>query len=115
MNLPQVYHDLIENIANMTGMTDAMLHVHAGLAILLVVRLIHGGSLGTFVPFMAVVVLEAANETMDYFQSGMLWRDTLTDVAYTLLWPFLISLVVRLRPDKPIVHFPEPTNALTHD
>ena len=106
MYLPKLYHDWILWIGDGTGLPDAILHLHAGLAILLLVRLITGRSLGTFIPFAVVVVAEIGNETMDYLVYGMRWADTLSDLANTWFWPFVISLGVRVRPmalrDRPV-------------
>jgi len=98
MTLPQLYHEWILWIGDGTGLPDAILHIHAGLAILLLVRLVTGRSLGTFIPFAAVVVAEGGNELMDYLTYGMRVADTLTDVGNTLFWPLVISLGVRVRP-----------------
>ena len=98
MTIPALYHSWILWIGDGTGLPDAILHIHAGLAILLVVRLVSGRSLATFIPFGAVVLAESGNELMDYLAYGMRWADTLLDVANTLFWPLVISLAVRLRP-----------------
>jgi hypothetical protein len=98
MKLPDYYHSWIIWIGDGTGLPDAILHIHAGLAVLLLARLVSGRSLGTFIPFAAVVLAEAGNEMMDYLVYGMRWHDTLADVANTLFWPLVISLAVRLRP-----------------
>lgn len=98
MNLPQAYHSVILWIGDGTGLPDAILHIHAGMIILMLVRLISRRSLGTFIPFAFVVVAELGNETLDYLNYGMRWADTLSDVGNTLFWPLIISLGVRLRP-----------------
>lgn len=98
MDIPGIYHDWIIWIGDGTGLPDAILHIHAGLAILLLVRLATGRSLATFIPFAAVVVAEFGNELLDYLHYGMRVHDTLADVGNTLFWPFVISLGVRLRP-----------------
>lgn len=98
MDFPAYYHSWIDWIGDGTGLPDAILHLHAGLAVLLLTRLVSGRSLATFIPFAAVVVAEAANEIMDYLLYGMRWEDTLADIANTLFWPLVISLGVRLRP-----------------
>ena len=85
-------------IGDGTGLPDAILHIHAGLTILMVVRLISRRSLGTFIPFAFVIVAELANETMDYLTYGVRWADTVSDLGNTFFWPFVISLAVRLRP-----------------
>lgn len=89
MNLPTRYHAWILWVGDGTGLPDAILHIHAGLAILLLVRVVTGRSLATFIPFGAVVAAELTNELMDYLVYGIRWADTLADVGNTL------SLAVR--------------------
>lgn len=98
MNIPAIYHEWILWIGDGTGLPDAILHLHAGLAILLLARVITRRSLGTFIPFAVVVVAELGNETLDYLSYGMRWADTLSDIANTLFWPLVISAAVRVRP-----------------
>ena len=100
-NLPAIYHSWIDWIGDGTGLPDTILHIHAGLTILLIVRLITRRSLGSFLPFWVVVVAEFGNELMDYLNYGWREADTLSDIANTLFWPMVISLAVRLRPILP--------------
>lgn len=85
-------------IGDGTGLPDAILHIHAGLAILLLVRLVSRRSLGSFFPFWWVLAAELGNEFMDYLVYGLRWADTLADLGNTLFWPLVISLGVRWRP-----------------
>lgn len=107
MDIPGIYHEWILWIGDGTGLPDAILHIHAGMAILLLVRIATGRSLGSFIPFAAVVVAELANELLDYLHYGLRVDDTLADIGNTLFWPLVISLAVRLRPmavrDRPRV------------
>lgn len=98
MDIPGIYHDWIIWIGDGTGLPDSILHIHAGLTILLLVRLVSGRSLGTFIAFAVVVLAEFGNELLDYLNYGLRVEDTLSDIANTLFWPFVISLAVRLRP-----------------
>lgn len=98
MNIPALYHSFIIWIGDGTGLPDAMLHIHAGMAVLLLTRLLTGRSLGTFIPFAAVVLAEGGNETLDYLFYGWRPADTFADIGNTLFWPFVISLAVKLRP-----------------
>ena len=84
MNITGLYHDIITSIGDGTGASDSLLHVHAGLAILFLARLITRRSLATPIPFLVVVAAEAANEIMDRLTYGS-WRgqDTLFDIANT--------------------------------
>lgn len=98
MDIPAIYHSWIIWIGDGTGLPDAILHIHAGLAVLLVARLITKRSLGSFIPFVFVILAESANEFMDYLNYGWRAADTYSDLANTFFWPFVISLCVRLRP-----------------
>lgn len=98
MNIPEAYHNLILWIGDGTGLPDSILHIHAGLAVLAAARLISGRSLGTYIPFLCVVLAEAANEGLDYLAYGWRPTDTYLDVANTLFWPLAISLAIHLRP-----------------
>jgi len=98
MDLPALYHSWILWIGDGTGLPDAILHIHAGLAVLLIVRLVTRRSLGSFVPFAAVIAAEFANELMDFLNYGLRWADTLADIGNTLFWPLVISIGVRVRP-----------------
>jgi hypothetical protein len=86
------YHALIDWIGDGTGLPDTILHIHAGMAVLLLARVVTRRSLGTLIPLCVVVVAEAGNEIMDriYFGSWR-WSDTLDDVANTLFWPAVRS------------------------
>lgn len=98
MNIPEFYHKIILWISGTTGLSDPILHIHAGLAVLLAARLISARALGTFVPFLFVVLAEAGNELLDYLAHGWRPADTYLDIANTLFWPLIVSLVDRLQP-----------------
>lgn len=98
MSIVERYHAVILWIGDGTGLPDAILHIHAGLAVLLCARVLTRRSLGSFIPFAFVVAAELANETMDYLNYGWRAADTYSDLANTFFWPLIISLAVRLRP-----------------
>jgi len=94
--LAQAYHSWILWLGVSTGLSDQVLHIHAGMALLLAARLLTRRSLGSFVPIAFVLVAEAGNETLDRLASGSWeWRDTSSDIVNTVMWPLLICLVVR--------------------
>lgn len=97
----EFYAVLKDAIADDTGLGNTILHIHGGMLVFLIARLVSGRSIGTFVPFAAVLVLELINEGIDRVNHGS-WRvdDTMVDLASTLFWPFVLSLAVRLRPDR---------------
>jgi hypothetical protein len=96
------YATFKEAIANDTGLANTILHIHAGMLILMTARFVTRRSLGTFIPFAAVLALELANEIIDRINHGSWrWDDTTSDILNTLFWPFLLSLAIRLRPMTP--------------
>lgn len=93
-SITQYYEELIRWIGDGTGASDALLHVHAGMAVLLVARLITGRSLATPVPFAFVCLAEFANEVLDRLNHGSWrWADTSLDVINTLFWPLILMIV----------------------
>ena len=97
--LPDLWNRFVNWIGDGTGLPDTLLHVHAGLALLMLTRLLTGRSLGSFVPLLPVIAGEIFNEVMDRLHFGSWrWSDTLVDIANTLFWPTIICLGTRLRP-----------------
>ncbi|GGB27039.1 hypothetical protein GCM10011380_15820 [Sphingomonas metalli] len=96
---PALYQQFIQWIGDGTGLPDTILHIHAGMAVLMIARLVTRRSLGSVVPLSVVIVAEAFNEIMDRLMYGSWrWDDTLGDVANTLFWPTAIFVGIRLRP-----------------
>lgn len=97
--LPATYHRFIDWIGDGTGLPDTILHIHAGMAVLMISRLLTRRSLGSFVPWSLVVLAEGFNEVMDRLQFGSWrWDDTTSDILNTLFWPTVICLGIRMRP-----------------
>lgn len=98
MNIAELYHRFTIWIGDGTGASDALLHVHAGMAVLLAARLITGRSLASPVPFAIVCLVQLANEVLDRIHNGAwLWGDTALDVLNTLFWPFVLMVGLRVR------------------
>lgn len=97
--IPATYHRFIDWIGDGTGLPDTILHIHAGMAVLMIARILTRRSLGSFVPWSLVVLAEAFNEVMDRLHFGSWrWHDTLLDIGNTLFWPTVICLGIRMRP-----------------
>src|SRR3546814_19989695 len=96
IDIPQEYNRLILWISENPGLADNLLHIHSGLIILLVARLITCRPYRSFIPFLCVFLAEAGNELLAYLAYG--WRPTTTHltIANTLIWPMMIHLIVRL-------------------
>jgi hypothetical protein len=92
-----LYSRLALWIGDGTGASDTVLHIHAGMAVLLFVRVLTGRSLATPWPLLAVYLAELANEIMDYFAHGAILPDTLSDILNTVFWPTVLFIGLRVR------------------
>lgn len=94
-----LYLNFINWLGNGTGLPDTVLHIHAGLAVLMIARVVSGRSLGSFIPWSVVALAEFGNEVMDrIIYSSWRWPDTTSDIIHTMFWPTVICFGVRLRP-----------------
>lgn len=98
IDIPREYHCLILWIGDKTGLADNLLHIHSGLAIFVLARLITRRPYSSFIPFLCVILAEACNEILDYLAYGWRPTDTYFDIANTLFWPLMISLAERVKP-----------------
>lgn len=98
MDIAAVYDAITSAIQNETGASDSLLHVHAGMAVLLAARLVTGKSLATPIPFLVVCIVAAINEAFDRV-NNIVWRptDSVLDLVNTLFWPFVLMIGLRLR------------------
>lgn len=86
-----------ERIGRVTGMSDKLLHVHAGMTIFLISAAVLGKPLSDPLPLVVVAGAQVVNEVRDRVLNGSWrWRDTLGDVASTLFWPVCIFGLLRL-------------------
>ena len=97
MNPFDLYARLIVWIGDGSSATDTVLHIHAGMTVLLVARIVSGRSLATPYPLAAVYLAELANEIMDYFAHGAVMPDTLSDILNTVFWPTVLFIGLRIR------------------
>ncbi|RYD67678.1 MAG: hypothetical protein EOP58_02525 [Sphingomonadales bacterium] len=97
MNPSDLYERFILWIGDGTGASDTVLHIHAGMAVLLVARLVSGRSLATPWPLLAVYLAEFANEAMDYVAHKRIMPDTLADIVNTVFWPTVLFIGLRIR------------------
>ncbi|WP_293884096.1 hypothetical protein [Sphingomonas sp.] len=98
MEIADTYHAMIDTIIATTGLSDTVLHIHAGMAIYLLAQLMLRTRRASLNALTMVFALEAANETMDRLHSGSWnWPNTLSDFAATMFWPLMIVIVGRYR------------------
>lgn len=96
MDIPAIYAQLIHAIGDGTGLADSLLHVHAGMLILILTRIVTGKKLSTPIPVLAVTFFEAGNEILDRLHYGSWrWHDTSLDIINTLFWPTLLYIGLR--------------------
>lgn len=92
------WHGLKVALIAATGQSNALLHVHVGLAAYVGFQVIMGTRRGAVPALLLVAQLELANEVLDhaYFHS---WRlaDTVQDAALTLLWPAVLTATSHFR------------------
>ena len=98
MDIPARYADFIQWIGDGTGMADSLSHVHAGMAVLFLARILTRKSLATPIPLACVALAEAGNEILDRLHYGSWrWTDTLGDIANTMFWPTVLFIGLRMR------------------
>lgn len=98
MDFPQIYDAITMAVVKETGASDSLVHVHAGMAVLMIARLLTGRSLATPVPLLIVVAAALFNELLDRINQGhWLWPDTSLDVLNTTFWPFVLFVGLRAR------------------
>lgn len=109
MNPADLYVRFIAWIGDGTGAPDTVLHIHAGMAVLLLARVITRRSLATPIPLATVYVAETVNEILDYLGHGSVMPDTWSDFVNTVFWPTVLFLGLRMRrADRgPARHEPE--------
>lgn len=111
MNPIELYGRLIAWVGDGTGAPDTILHIHAGMAVLLFVRVVTGRSLATPWPLLAVYLAEFANEVFDRINHGQWMPDTTSDVLNTVFWPTVLFIGLRIRRarvEHPRGHKPSP-------
>ena len=97
MNPAELYASVIQWIGDGTGAADTVLHIHAGMAVLFLARVVSRRSLATPLPLACVYLAEAANEIMDYFAHGRVMPDTFSDIGNTVFWPTVLFIGLRIR------------------
>ncbi len=97
MGIATNYAELVQWIRDNTDMSDTVLHIHAGMAVLVVARLATRYPLSHPVPLMVVVTIAVINEVLNRMAWGS-WRlhDTAMDFGYSILWPAILFATLAL-------------------
>ena len=92
------YRPLSTEISLMTGASDSLAHVHGGMVILILARILTRRSLATWTPFLFVLSAALMKEIADRIAHGQ-WRmpDTAFDIINTIFWPLILMLGLRWR------------------
>ncbi|ALH82274.1 hypothetical protein [Sphingopyxis macrogoltabida] len=96
------YRPLSGEIASMTGASDSLAHVHGGMAILILARIITRRSLATWGPFLFVLTAAVMKEIADRIAHGA-WRmpDSVFDIINTIFWQWILMMGLRWRRAHP--------------
>ncbi|WP_298831078.1 hypothetical protein [uncultured Piscinibacter sp.] len=91
-----------------TGLSRDVLHLHIGLAAFFSVAAITRRSLGSLVPWFAVVLLASVGEALDWHDDVRSlgywrWEASLHDLLNTVFWPTVLLLVYRFS-SRPFGH-----------
>ena len=103
----QTYSEFKQGLGELYGLTEELLHVHAGLLIFVAAALLFRRRMRSRVPIALVYFFALANEVVDLMTPGAPsnpW-EPLVDVLNTVFWPSLLFLLAQRRarrddPDK---------------
>ncbi|AHE53445.1 hypothetical protein [Sphingomonas sanxanigenens] len=101
------YREIIIWIKHGSGLSDPVLHFHAGMLVLVAARVFWRRPLASFVPLAVTIAAALANEALDRIILGSWrWTDTRGDLFHTLVWPALLSLGAWLKSRWPALGRP---------
>lgn len=95
-----MYNAIKTDLSDVLGIAKDALHIHIGLAIFLGVALLFRRSLASWIPWLALLAFELANELMDMFYMdagtiGFDLGDSPKDIVNTMFWPTVVFLAAR--------------------
>jgi len=90
------YVDLKRALSQISGASEDLLHVHAGLLIFALAALILKRRLRSPLPLALVALFAGANELIDWYSGAPSYPyEPLFDFLNTIIWPTIIFLVAR--------------------
>lgn len=95
----QVYAEFKQMLGRDYGLTEDLLHVHAGLIIFFFAAILSRHRMRSPVPIAIVYALALINETVDLLTPGKsagAW-EPVADILNTVIWPTLLFLLARRR------------------
>lgn len=96
----QAYSGMIAWLSLSTSWSDALLHVNAGLAIMVATAMVLNRAPGECQTFFAVAAAALGNEVLDYLHHGAVMPNTVSDSALRVFWPalyFAMTHIPRVR------------------
>lgn len=98
MQISSEYASLVQWIRNNTDASDPVLHIHAGMVVLIVARLVTRYPLSHPVPFTVVAIVATANEVLNRLNFGSWrWNDTIADFLYSIFWPAMLFTLLAMQ------------------
>ena len=90
------FHGLKKQFSSLTGASEELLHVHAGLLIFVLTAFILRRHFRSPIPISCVVFFAIFNELIDQI-ANVGWRpyEPFLDIANTLFWPLILFLLAR--------------------
>lgn len=83
------------SLGDLTGASEELLHVHAGLLIFVISALLLRRKMRSPIPLVVVALFAALNEVVDALTGPMDWLEAVTDFLNTVFWPFVLFLLAR--------------------
>lgn len=99
--LPLRYSELKQWLAEVTGASEDLLHVHLGLLIFVVVAVVFRQRMHSYGPVSLVWAFALLNELVDYFAPEWRADTSALDVLNSVFWPTVLFLVARRRKINP--------------
>lgn len=120
MDLATSYHHATDQFLILTGWSDKMAHLNAGMAIYVLTQLMLRTRRASLPALAVVVAMELCNEGLDaLFYGELRVADSLMDIAYTIAWPAIITFIGLYRRGRWKRHYQEksvakPRNAVAN-
>lgn len=99
MAFPHEYERVIGQIVALCPAPDKFAHMTCGLVLWLLSAVVMSRPLYSWPPLLVIVVLEVANEYVDFLANhSWRWPDTIPDAIATWFWPFVLSFCLNKMP-----------------
>ena len=93
----ELYRLVFVDWASSSGWSGPMLHMNAGLGVMVIGRILSGWPLGSMRLLGLVCFAALLKEAFDFFVYGMIKPDSIWDVVYTVGWPAILCAAANMR------------------